>query len=233
MALAAKFQRSELSPQLTWSHYCALLPFDAETARSLAKKAEEKELAVKALKVEIVKARERKYSERPARFLGVRLGTLLNPLSGIPDPGVFESLEGRDIEGPTLRRLEKRVEAAEEKMAGIRKFLSGLKAVEAPEDGAAPAKGPATKKPAKRHYTDFPNFSRRLEKLGKRRRTGRRTARLSPPAAAPRAAQAPSEVPENGPVPLVLPGAHGALGGELIVRQDGSSFTGLPDVELS
>jgi hypothetical protein len=54
-----------------------------------------------------------------------------------------------------------------------------------------------------------------------------------PPAAAPRAAQAPSEIHQNGPDPLVLPGAPGALGNELTLRQDNSSFTGPSDVSLS
>lgn len=145
MALATKFQRSEISPQLTWAHYCALLPLPTEMAKTLAKKAEDKDMPVRVLKAEIVKVKEKRYADKPARFAGARLATALNPLSGIPAVSVLKDLGVKEIDEVSHGRILKRIEAAEEKIKEIREFVGGLKVVSAPE-----RKGMAAKKEERR-----------------------------------------------------------------------------------
>lgn len=137
MALAGKFDRGEMSPRLPWSHIRALLPLEAEAARALARKAEEKQLSLKALKVEIARIKEKRYADQPARLAAAKLSTALNPLSGIPAVAVIEGIGVRKIDSAARERLLARVSAAEAKLRVIHGFLVSLEVVPALEESEA------------------------------------------------------------------------------------------------
>lgn len=125
VSFTKKFVREELSPRLSWSHYKALLPLEADAANTLARKADKKNLPVKALRVEVANVRSRnvRKSRGPKSGNSPVFRQFLRAVSRIPDLEPVKEDLFTDLDEERREEIRAILEAAEKKIIYLLKTL--------------------------------------------------------------------------------------------------------------